>query len=131
MILSGAHDFNNLEAGFPTRTASGMTFYERNQTQDGSAVSNEVTNRTLQKIRQRMQNDPCLALFEIRPQGAEIHLAGRQGAFARLMPASAANHWRMAYVFNRDRWRYIDFSGTLEECLELLRDCPHYLFWEG
>jgi hypothetical protein len=29
MILSGIHDFNDSEAGFPTRTASGMTFRER------------------------------------------------------------------------------------------------------
>jgi hypothetical protein len=29
MILSGIHDFNDLEAGFPTKTASGMTFGER------------------------------------------------------------------------------------------------------
>jgi hypothetical protein len=28
MILSGIHDFNDLEAGFPTKTASGMTFCE-------------------------------------------------------------------------------------------------------
>jgi hypothetical protein len=26
MILSGIHDFNDLEAGFPTKAASGMTF---------------------------------------------------------------------------------------------------------
>jgi hypothetical protein len=94
-------------------------------------VSDEVINRTLQKIRQRMEADPALALFEIRQQGAAIHLASRQGAFARLMPVLAADRWRMAYFLNRDRWRCIDFSGTLEECLDLLRDCPHYLFWEG
>jgi hypothetical protein len=26
MILSGIHDFDALEAGFPTKAASGMTF---------------------------------------------------------------------------------------------------------
>lgn len=29
MILSDIHDFNNLETGFPAKTASGMTFCER------------------------------------------------------------------------------------------------------
>jgi hypothetical protein len=28
MILSGIHDFKHLKAGFPIRTASGMTFCE-------------------------------------------------------------------------------------------------------
>jgi hypothetical protein len=28
MILSGIHDFDDLEAGFPTKMASGMTFCE-------------------------------------------------------------------------------------------------------
>jgi hypothetical protein len=85
----------------------------------------------LRKIRELLQKDPVLAGYSAYPNGDQIHLKCGWGDFARLHPDTGADRWKMEFYLNRDRWRCFDFTGTLEECLELLSEAPHYLFWEG
>jgi hypothetical protein len=77
------------------------------------------------------QSDPQLAEFDITAQGKELHLSKNGDSFARLLPAAKEKQWRMEYFHQRERWKHIEFSGTLEECLAFLAENTHYLFWEG
>jgi hypothetical protein len=85
----------------------------------------------LRKARLLAATSPTLAEFDIRQEGEALHLTRKGDCFARLTPTGRPGTWCMAYFLNRERWKCIDFTGTLVECLELLKDKPHYLFWEG
>lgn len=85
----------------------------------------------LEKARQIARSDPHLSRFEIHIEDDELHLSKNGECFARLIAIDHPRLWRMAYFHNLERWEYLDFTGTLEECLAFLADNPHYLFWEG
>lgn len=85
----------------------------------------------LKIIRELLNKDPVLAEYKAYRNGGQIHLVCSWGDFARLTPEAHPERWKMDFFLNRDRWRCLDFTGTLEECLELLCEAPHYLFWEG
>ncbi len=85
----------------------------------------------LDKIRKLLQTHQALANYKAYKDGAQIHLTCNWGDFARLRPALQNDRWEMDFFLNRERWRRFEFTGTIEECLELLREAPHYLFWEG
>jgi hypothetical protein len=74
---------------------------------------------------------PALAEFDVRQEGGELHLSRKGDCFARLFPADRPGCWRLKCLVNHERWQPFEFVGTLEECLELLGNQPHYLFWEG
>jgi hypothetical protein len=85
----------------------------------------------LEQIRNLLQTHQVLANYQAYKDGAQIHLTCAWGDFARLRPDAQSNSWKMDFFLHRDRWRRFEFTGTIEECLELLREAPHYLFWEG
>lgn len=71
-----------------------------------------------------------LAAFGVHRHGDELHLVKEGDSFVRLLPV-AEDGWRMEYFHNLERWEIIDFTGSLEECLDFLATSPHYLFWAG
>lgn len=85
----------------------------------------------LEKAKRIALADPHLSQFDIHIEGNELHLCKEGECFARMITGDSSNQWRMAYFHNLERWEYIDFTGTLEECLAFLSDNPHYLFWKG
>lgn len=85
----------------------------------------------LDRIRELLQTNTILTDYKAYREGNLIHLSCTWGDFARLEPTSQGERWKMDFFINRDRWRRFEFTGTIEECLELLREAPHYLFWEG
>lgn len=85
----------------------------------------------LEKAQEIAHSDPHLSQFRIHIEGNELHLSKEGDCFARLIATEQPDLWRMAYFHNLERWEYIDFTGTLEECLAFLSANPHYLFWEG
>jgi len=85
----------------------------------------------MDKIRTLIQANAMLADYKAYREGSQIHLSGMWGDFARLSPGSQREQWKMELLLNRDRWRCFEFTGTIDECLELLCEAPHYLFWEG
>lgn len=85
----------------------------------------------LNRARNLVASDPSLAAFEVHHEGAELHLNNARGLFARLLPANRTGYWQMEYFIPGKRWQCRKFVGPLNECLELLRNDPHYLFWEG
>ena len=87
--------------------------------------------RILKNALRFAQSDPHLTEFDISAIGNELHLSKGGTSFARLLPTEKADHWRMEYFQQRERWEEIDFTGTLEECLAFLAENTHYLFWEG
>jgi hypothetical protein len=86
---------------------------------------------TLQTARRLLETRPALASFEVHRQGDELHLVKEGESFVRLVPLGGSGRWRMEYFYNLERWEVIDFSGSLEECLDYLIGAPHYRFWEG
>lgn len=88
-------------------------------------------NDTLENAKRIAGKDPHLSQFDIYIDGNELHLGKEGECFARLITADTPGMWRLAYFHNLERWEYLDFTGTLEECLAFLADNPHYLFWEG
>jgi hypothetical protein len=87
-------------------------------------------NEMLEKARRMARSDPHLSLFDIHIEGEELHLGKDGECFARLIRTETPGMWRMAYFHNLERWEYLDFTGTLEDCLAFLSDNPHYLFWQ-
>ena len=85
----------------------------------------------LDRIREMLQSNSILTDYKAYREGSQIHLSCTWGDFARLRPALQSDRWKMDFFLNRDRWRRFEFTGTIEECLELLQEAPHYLFWEG
>lgn len=85
----------------------------------------------LNKIQELLQAASILPQYKAYREHDQIHLRCDWGDFARLSPTSQGERWKMDFFINRDRWRRFEFTGTIEECLELLREAPHYLFWEG
>ncbi len=85
----------------------------------------------LEKAKQIALADPHLSQFDIHIEGNELRLCKEGDCFARLIALDEPNQWRMAYFHKLERWEYINFTGTLEDCLAYLADNPHYLFWEG
>lgn len=85
----------------------------------------------LKTIRDHLKTNPVLPPYEAYVNDDQIHLRCSWGDLARLRPESHPDRWKMEFYLNRDRWRCFDFTGTLDECLELLYEAPHYLFWEG
>lgn len=75
--------------------------------------------------------DRQLAAFRVHHHQGELHLSNGRGLFVRLNPANQPGHWQMEYFTQGKRWQCRKFSGPLCECLELLRNAPHYLFWDG
>jgi len=71
-----------------------------------------------------------LAAFTVSHKEGELHLNNAQGMFVRLIPANQPGHWQMEYFVHRKRWQCREFVGPLTECLELLSNDPHYLFWD-
>lgn len=84
----------------------------------------------LQTAQQLLATRPVLAAFEIHRHGDELHLVKAGESFVRLVPVTD-DGWRMEYFHNLERWEVIDFTGSLEACLDFLNDSPHYLFWTG
>ena len=85
----------------------------------------------LDRARSLVASDPSLAAFEVHHEAGELHLNNARGLFVRLLPANRPRHWQMAYFIQGTGWQCREFIGPLNECLELLRNDPHYLFWEG
>ncbi|APG23828.1 DUF3024 domain-containing protein [Syntrophotalea acetylenica] len=90
-----------------------------------------MKDRQLAIIREMLKKHPELAGYAAYSHCDRIHLRCNWGDFARLRHLPGENRWKMDFYLNRERWRRYDFTGTLEECLELLNEAPHYLFWEG
>ncbi len=76
-------------------------------------------------------SNPILAEFDVRQEDGELHLSRKGDCFARLFPAYRPGFWHLKCLVNHERWQPFEFVGTIEECLDLLGDQPHYLFWEG
>jgi hypothetical protein len=87
--------------------------------------------KSLAQAKKIAESDPHLSTFDIQVRGNELRLEKGGECFARLVQAEKEGYWRMEYFRNREKWDHIDFTGTLEECLEFLSENPHYLFWEG
>lgn len=85
----------------------------------------------LLKAREMLRARPELAGYQIRLVNGELHLAKGSDCFVRLLPAVRSGIWSMQHYHNRKHWQCVDFSGSLEECLDFLSENPHYLFWEG
>lgn len=85
----------------------------------------------LDRARSLVASNPSLAAFEVHHEAGELHLNNARGLFVRLLPANRAGHWHMEYFIQGKRWQCREFVGPLNECLELLGNDPHYLFWEG
>ena len=84
----------------------------------------------LERARQLVASDPSLASFKVHLGQGELHLSNAKGLFARLRPANRPGYWQMEYFVQRRRWQCREFVGPLSECLELLGNDPHYLFWD-
>ncbi len=78
-----------------------------------------------------LKTKPELAEYGVRHEEGELHLSNGSDCFVRLIPVQKGGAWSMKHFHNRERWEYIDFVGSLEECLDFLSDNSHYLFWEG
>lgn len=85
----------------------------------------------LTEARNLVRSDPKFAGLEVRELEGRLYLARGDDHFARLFPAETAGMWRMEYFHNLERWQFVDFQGTLRECLEFLSENEHYQFWEG
>ena len=84
----------------------------------------------LQAASARIETDQAFAGFTVTSQGRELHLVKGDESFVRLIPAEPADQWRFAFFHNEKRWQHIDFTGSLEACLEPLARSPRYLYWE-
>ncbi|MBW2452696.1 MAG: hypothetical protein JRE16_03960 [Deltaproteobacteria bacterium] len=85
---------------------------------------------SLLKAEELIKERKTLVEFTVTQVGPELHLAKHDVCFARLIPAEDSNQWRIEYFHNEKRWESLDFTGSLEECLDLLANSPHYRFWE-
>ncbi len=83
----------------------------------------------LARAREKIRNRPELKDFEVHRDGKELHLRKAGESFARLIPAGETGEWEIEVFQNRESWEILDFSGSLEECLDFLIENPHYLFW--
>lgn len=88
-----------------------------------------MTDR-LQAVQELLVARPALGEFVIHRHGEELHLVKAGESFVRLLPI-AGGDWRIEYFHNLERWEVIDFTGSLEACLDFLANSPHYLFWAG
>lgn len=84
----------------------------------------------LRKAREIIGRKKRLAGFALRDEAGELHLEKAGDVFARLIPAGQEGGWRIELFRPTEGWEIVDFTGTLEECLEFLTEHPHYLFWE-
>lgn len=87
--------------------------------------------KSLERAIAFLRSKPELAGYEIRHMEGELHLAKGSDCFVRLIPDEKKQEWRMKHFHCRERWELIDFTGSLEECLDFLSDNPHFLYWEG
>lgn len=85
---------------------------------------------SLDRVARFLKAKPELAGYEVRQDQGELHLSKGSDCFVRLIPAEKEGEWRIEHFHNQERWECLDFVGSLEECLDLLSDNPHYLFWE-
>ena len=80
--------------------------------------------------RVRIEADRAFAGFTVARQGRELHLVKGDETFVRLIPTETTDQWRIAFFHNEKRWQHIDFTGSLEACLDLLSQSPRYLYWD-
>ena len=85
---------------------------------------------SLQKAEEFIKLRKTLAEFAVTQVEHELHLTKGDVCFARLIPIENSNKWRIEYFHNEKRWETVDFTGSLEGCLDLLANSSHYLFWE-
>ena len=86
---------------------------------------------SLERASAFLRTKPELAGYSVREVEGELHLAKGSDCFVRLIPTRRGGRWNMRHFHSIGHWEYIDFTGTLEECLDFLSENPHYLFWEG
>ena len=84
---------------------------------------------SLQKAEDFIKQRQTLSEFAVRQVEHELHLTKRDVCFARLIPVEDSSKWRIEYFHNEKRWESVDFTGSLEDCLDLLANSSHYLFW--
>ncbi len=84
----------------------------------------------LEVARRLIKNDKVFVEFTVTQQGNELHLTKGDESFVRLLPTGTGYLWRIEYFHNEKRWEHIDFSGSLEACLDLLAQSPQYLYWD-
>ena len=75
----------------------------------------------LDRVVRFLKTKPELAEYEVRQDKGELHLSKGSDCFVRLIPVEKKGQRHIEHFHNQERW----------ECLDLLSDNPHYLFWEG
>ncbi len=97
----------------------------------GHLIKEMTMKESLDRVARFLKTQPELAGYEVRQDKGELHLSRGSDCFVRLIPEEKKGQWHIEHFHNQERWECLDFVGSLEECLDLLTENTHYLFWEG